>query len=161
MLPDNIPFPWCQLILPARIFQRNIRMVKAVQLFVGILVMPVIEEVVVEQRAPNQVPFVTVDAKFFKKFFQLQAAFRYADRMAVYGHASVLDKVIGAFKIAGLQNVPTMLSQIPAQLCMLPRPFPESFFALLLFALVLRHIPAFLCRYTNLCRSFVGTCSFS
>ena len=71
MLPDNIPFPWCQLILPARIFQRNIRMVKAVQLFVGILVMPVIEEVVVEQRAPNQVPFVTVDTKFFKKFFQL------------------------------------------------------------------------------------------
>ena len=27
--------------------------------------------VVVEQRAPNQVPFVTVNAKFFKKFFQL------------------------------------------------------------------------------------------
>lgn len=81
--------------------------------------------------------------------------------MAVYGHASVLDKAIGAFKVAGLQNVPTMLSQIPAQLCMLPCPFLESFFALLLFALVLRHIPAFLCRYTNLCRSFVGTCSFS
>ena len=71
MLPDNIPFPRCQLILPARIFQRNIRMVKAVQLFVGILVMPVIEEVVVEQCAPDQIPFVSVDAKFFKKFFQL------------------------------------------------------------------------------------------
>ena len=71
MLPDNIPFPRCQLILPARIFQRNMRMVKAVQLFVGILVMPVIEEVVVEQCAPDQIPFVTVDAKFFKKFFQL------------------------------------------------------------------------------------------
>ena len=55
----------------ARIFQRNMRMRKAVELFVGILVMPVIEEVVVEQRAPNQVPFVTVDTKFFKKFFQL------------------------------------------------------------------------------------------
>lgn len=38
--------------------------------------------------------------------------------MAVHGHASVLDKAIGAFKVAGLQNVPTMLSQIPAQLCM-------------------------------------------
>ena len=71
MLPDNIPFPRCQLILPARIFQCNMRMMKAVELFVGILVMPVIEEVVVEQRAPNQVPFVTVDTKFFKKFFQL------------------------------------------------------------------------------------------
>ena len=71
MLPDNIPFPRCQLILPARIFQRNIRMVKAVQLFVGILVMPVIEELVVGQCAPDQIPFVTVDAKFFKKFFQL------------------------------------------------------------------------------------------
>ena len=71
MLPDNIPFPRRQLILPTRIFQRNMRMVKAVQLFVGILVMPVIEELVVEQRAPDQVPFVTVDAKFFKKFFQL------------------------------------------------------------------------------------------
>ena len=46
--------------------------------------------------------------------------------MAVYGHASVLDKAIGAFKVAGLQNVPTMLSQIPAQLCMLPCPFPEK-----------------------------------
>ena len=31
----------------------------------------VVEKVVVEQRAPNQVPFVTVNAKFFKKFFQL------------------------------------------------------------------------------------------
>ena len=71
MLLDNIPFPRRQLILPARIFQRNMRMVKAVQLFVGILVMPVIEEVVVEQCAPDQIPFVTVDAKFFEKFFQL------------------------------------------------------------------------------------------
>ena len=86
--------------------------------------MPVIEEVVVEQCAPNQIPFVTVDTKFFKKFFQL-CLFRHADRMAA-GNASVLDKAIGAFKVAGLQNVPTMLSQIPAQLCILPCPFRKA-----------------------------------
>lgn len=78
MLPDNIPFPRRQLILPTRIFQRNMRMVKAVQLFVGILVMPIIEEVVVKQRPPDQIPFVTVDAKFSRNFssFKLHSATR-------------------------------------------------------------------------------------
>ena len=57
-------------VLPG-VFQSDLRVAGPVALVGGVAVLGVVEEIVVEQRPPDQIPFVTVDAKFFKKFFQL------------------------------------------------------------------------------------------
>ncbi len=111
---------------PGSHFSSNIRMMKAVSFFVGNTCHASHRGSEVGAVRPEPDPVQTVDTKFFQEIFPALAAFRHADRMAVYGQTlPCWIKLLVLLKLPDCRMSPPCFSQIPAQLCMLPCPFPS------------------------------------
>ena len=111
MLFNDLPLDIIQFIFLFRIDKGNARMPESVQPFALrqiCLVMPVIEKIVMQQRASDQIMFVTPKSQLF---IQKQTVARHIHYMIVHRHRTVLDMLLGLLKVLRLQNIGPVLFQ--------------------------------------------------
>ena len=99
MLYYNITLPRSQLIFPRRISECRPRVVKAMQLVRMHLVrlMPVIQEIIMEKRPTDQLPFITGN---MKHICQRQTTARHTQHMVADRYISMLNKLFVLMKIS-------------------------------------------------------------
>ena len=99
MLYYNITLPRSQLIFPRRIPERRSRVIKAMQLVRVLLVrlMPVIQEIIMEECPTDQIPFIT---RNMKHICQRQTTARHTQYMVADCYISMLDKLFVLMKIS-------------------------------------------------------------
>lgn len=101
------------MILLPRIIQGRFRMGKAVKIFPALfmgMMMPVIQEIVMEQRPSDDVPLFAADPHLLQLFPDIQAAFRHTDTVAVHRHGSMLHIPARVLKIGRMQNIPSVFA---------------------------------------------------
>ena len=111
MLPNDLPLPVGKFVLLLRIAQRDARMPESMQplaLRNLCLVMPVIEKIIVQQSASDQIVLVAAQPELF---IQQKTVPGHIHDMAVYRHIAVLDMPPRPLEIFRIQNVRTMLPQ--------------------------------------------------
>lgn len=104
MFLNYILFPFRKFIFPGGIFQCFPGVIKAMELmgifFIGFV--PVIEEIIVEQRASDKLPAVTADTQFFTDGKTVSC---HIPHMVVHGHVAMLNMLSCAVKIIRTQDI--------------------------------------------------------
>ena len=102
---DHVPLDGSQGKIPPRVAQGEARVAEAVEPVTGVGVVPVIEEVVVEQRPPHQRPGVHPQSQ---RPGQTHAHHRRKKAVEGHAHVPVLAEALGQQHPLGAQNVPAI-----------------------------------------------------
>lgn len=108
MLLNNLPLYIIELIFLLRIAKRRHRMMEPMKPFSLrqiLLIVPVIEKIIMQQRAPDQIMLVAMQPEFS---VEKQTISRHIHTMIMHRHRAMLYMSPGAFKIRGVKNILTM-----------------------------------------------------